>query len=65
MKRTPQLDAALQRLRSTPEFQVYVGALEDYLAGMTERLFNADSSQLAVAQGMCRALKTVLDVSKE
>jgi hypothetical protein len=65
VKRTPQLADALDRLRPSRDFGVFLTALEDYLASLTERLISADDERLQVAQGMCRATKSIVDVIKE
>lgn len=64
MKKTPQLMEALVRLQSDPNFRYFVAELESYQAALTERLINADSERLQVAQGMCRAISSVTDIIK-
>lgn len=65
MKRTPQLADALDRLRPSRDFGVFLAELESYLGTLTERLISADDERLQVAQGMCRAIKSIVDVIKE
>jgi hypothetical protein len=65
MKRTPELQLAVGRLRGTRDFDLFTAALEDHLATLTERLIMTDDERLQVAQGMCRGILSVLDIIKE
>jgi hypothetical protein len=64
MKKSLRLQEALARLRGNQDFDIFVAELEGYLATMTERLIHADDERLQVAQGMCRAISSLVDTIK-